>query len=903
MAGRNRIAFLAEERIASVNSLDLKNIDSVGCHMIIDMSVISAEGSVTLDSGESDKAEGTIQLASVVPLVAANATIQLNTALANVFSTGTVTLATALANTFSTGTVTLASALATEFSQGTVTLASVLAVNVATGTVTCATAIANDTVTINGLVYTGVNGGKAGDFTKFSVDTSDEDCAIDLADSITQDARSGTLGDVTAVAVGAVVTCTSDETGASGNATTLVSSDGVTLAVSGAGTFTGGVDADFCTINGNIYTAVDGVKSDNTEFTRSGTDISDATDLVDSINNDVRAGTLGIVTATNAGGSTAVVTLTSDQVGTAGDATTLTTSDGGTLAVSGATFSGGVDADTTTINGLVYTAVAGAKSDNTEFSIDGNDVVDATDLVDSINNDVRSGTLGDVSATNAGGTSAVVTCSSDVAGVAGDATTLVSSDGGTLAVSGATFSGGVDADFCTINSLVYTAVDGAKSDNTEFSVDTSDIAGAADLVDSITNDVRAGTLGDVSAANGGTAVVTCTSDVDGVAGDATTLTSSDGGTLAVSGATFGSGVDADLIVVNGLTYTAVAGAKSDNTEFSIDTSNDAAAADLEDSIDNDVRTGTLNDVSASSSTDTVTCTQTVAGAAGNATTLTSTGAGRVILSGATFANGTDADTVTVNGLVYTAVAGAKSDDTEFSIDTSDDAAATDLADSIDDDTREGTLNDLTATAATDTVTAITTIGGTVGNATTLASSDEAGRLTISGSTFTGGADNANVSSITVDGVETMSGTEIFVTDLATTATAIAANITAHTSVPNYNAVAVGTKIELESESGGDALAVVATSAVIATTDVNFNANDITFTLQGKDELSEKYYDILESPIINSVGVTILKVYPGIVSSSYAAAFSNDALPQTYRVSASHTDDSPVTYSVAVNLLN
>lgn len=46
------------------------------------------------------------------------------------------------------------------------------------------------------------------------------------------------------------------------------------------------------------------------------------------------------------------------------------------------------------------------------------------------------------------------------------------------------------------------------------------------------------------------------------------------------------------------------------------------------------------------------------------------------------------DEVTVNGLVYVAVAGAKANDTEFSIDTSDAATATDLADSIDDDVRE-----------------------------------------------------------------------------------------------------------------------------------------------------------------------------------------------------------------------
>ncbi len=670
MAGKNRTAFASAERIASSNSPDMKNNNSVGCHMIIDMTVVTSEGSVTLDSGESDKAEGTIQLVSAQALVASTATIQFNTALANVYAFGALTLASAVANTFSTGTV------------------------------TCATAIQGNTATINGLTYTGVDGSPA-DATEFSVDTGNNETAISLANAVNTDGRSGTLGDV-----------------------------------------------------------------------------------------------------------------------------------------------------------------------------------------------------------SASPSSAVVTLTSDVDGVAGDATTLVSS-GATLAVSGATFASGVDAVTCDINGLVYTATDGSKAgDNTLFDISGTDIQAAADMVDSITNDSRQpGTSGNISAANGGTAVVTATTDVDGVAGNSVILTSSDGVLLAVTGAgTLTGGVAADLIVVNGLTYTAIAGSKGgDNTLFSIDTSNDAAATDLADSVTNDSRSGVLDDVTGSATTDTVTCTQTVAGVGGNATTLTSTGGGRVILSGATFSGGTDADFAIVNGLTYTAVDGSKSDDTEFDISGTDDQAATDLADSIDDDIRSGTLNDLTATAATDTVTAVTTIGGTVGNATTLASSDEAGRLTISGSTFTGGADNALVSGITVDGVEIMSGTEIFVTDLATTATNIAANITAFTSTPNYNAVAVGAKIEIESESGADGLAVVATSVVIATTDVNANANDITFTLQGKDSLSDKYYDILESAVLNAVATTVLKVHPSFTAASNTIA--KDGLPQIYRVQAAHADDSPVTYSVAINLLN
>lgn len=110
----------------------------------------------------------------------------------------------------------------------------------ATGTITCVSAIASDTVTFNGLLYTAVAGAKAND-TEFSIDTSDTACATDLADSIDDDVRAGTVADASAIAASGVVTITSTAAGTAGNVVTLVSSDGATLAVSGA-LLTGGVD-------------------------------------------------------------------------------------------------------------------------------------------------------------------------------------------------------------------------------------------------------------------------------------------------------------------------------------------------------------------------------------------------------------------------------------------------------------------------------------------------------------------------------------------------------------------------------------------------------------------------------------------------------------------------------------
>ena len=721
------------------------------------VATLASTGSVTLATALANVfATGTVTLAIPVVNNFATGTVTINSPTVNTFSTGTVTINSPTVNTFSTGTVTCATALANEFSTGTVTLASVLANTQATGTVTCATAIANDTVTANGLVYTGVNGGKAGDFTKFSVDTSDGDCAIDLADSISQDVRSGTSGDLTAVAVGAVVTMTTDVVGTGGNAITLVSSDGATLAVSGAGTLTGGIDVDTVTINGLVFSAVDGTKSDNTEFTRSGTDISDATDLVDSINSR-GAGDTGTVTATNAGGSTAVVTLTTDVEGTAGDAITLVSSDGGTLAVTGGgNLASGVDADLCTINGLIFTAVAGAKSDNTEFSIDGNDVADAADLVDSINSR-GAGTLGTVTAANGG--TAVVTCTSDVDGVAGDATTLTSSDGGTLAVSGAVFSGGVDAHTVTVNNITYSAVSGAKATNSEFDVSGTDVQAGTDLVDSVSNNVEVGTSGDISATNvGGTsAVVTFETDVAGVGGDVITLVSSNGGTLAVTGGgNLSGGVSAHITTINGEIYSAVSGAKSDNTEFDVSGTDEQAATDLSDSISNIV-TGTSGTVSAvSGGTDVVTMTTSVTGTDGNAITLTSSNASLTV-SGAVFSGGILADSVTINGLEFEPVAGVKSDNTEFSIDNSDSVDATDLVDSIN-SRGAGTLGTVTATNVGGTSAVVTLTSseiGAAGNSVTLVSADGSTMAVSGAGTFTNGItlDSVTVNNLQYDAIE------------------------------------------------------------------------------------------------------------------------------------------------------
>ena len=105
-------------------------------------------------------------------------------------------------------------------------------------------------------------------------------------------------------------------------------------------------------------------------------------------------------------------------------------------------------------NGLTYTAVSGDPADDTEFSI-GTDAVCAASLARAINLDTRTGTLGDISATSTGDT---VTTTSNQKGYLGNAVTLTQT-GGTITVSGATFSGGLDGGFSKrdiIKSTSYT---------------------------------------------------------------------------------------------------------------------------------------------------------------------------------------------------------------------------------------------------------------------------------------------------------------------------------------------------------------------------------------------------------------------------------------------------------------
>lgn len=209
--------------------------------------------------------------------------------------------------------------------------------------------IATNEITINGLSYVGVAGVKA-DNTEFSVDTSDADAVIDIADSI--NTRDG--ANVSAVANGTTLEITAVAEGVSGNSITFVSGD-TTITETGSGTLINGtgvkasqtltlssaVAGDSVEVDGLLYTAVaagKGTTAKFNEFEIGGSDTDSAANLVTSINGrEGRPDGGGDVIASNIG---AVVTVTAVFFGTVANSITMVGS--ANITAGGATLANGV---------------------------------------------------------------------------------------------------------------------------------------------------------------------------------------------------------------------------------------------------------------------------------------------------------------------------------------------------------------------------------------------------------------------------------------------------------------------------------------------------------------------------------------------------------------------------------
>ena len=75
---------------------------------------------------------------------------------------------------------------------------------------------------------------------------------------------------------------------------------------------------------------------------------------------------------------------------------------------------------------------------------------------------------------------------------------------------------------------------------------------------------------------------------------------------------------------------------------------------------------------------------------------------------------------------------------------------------------------------------------------------------------------------------------------------------------------------------------------------------VTLTIQGKDELSGKYYTILAGAAQVAVGTVVMRIYPSLTAVANLTA--SDILPRTWRVSVTHSAATNFTYSVGASVI-
>lgn len=304
--------------------------------------------------------------------------------------------------------------------------------------------------------------------------------------------------------------------------------------------------------------------------------------------------------------------------------------------------------------------------------------------------------LADVTATNVLG---VITVTAAAAGAAGNSIGMATnSDPADLTVSGATLTGGDDAETADVSATLFIA-------GTDFTAETSNDVTATNLAAAI--DAMA-----TVTATATTNVVTVTAATAGAAGNGISLATSDAVALEISGANLTGGDDAETVTVDGNVLTA-------NVDFTAETSNDVTADNLKTAIH------ALATVNATVSTNVVTVSAATAGTAGNSIALLTSDATAIVRSGATLTGGEDVVSLEVDGQTLTA-------GVDFTAETGNTETAANIATAID-----LTAAAVSASAALAVVTLTADEFGTPGNSVTI-STTETDAATVSGATLSGG---------------------------------------------------------------------------------------------------------------------------------------------------------------------
>lgn len=304
-----------------------------------------------------------------------------------------------------------------------------------TVTITLASVAAGTVLLINGVPFTAKGSAATAGNDEFDIsggtDTLD---AAALAAAINASTTTGIVGVVTATSAAAVVTLTSVAYGRAANAITVES-----LGVVATGTATcSAVDAgDAIAINGQAITA-HATTAANNQFVVGATDAATAANLAACIN----ASTTAIVNKhVRALARAAVVHIFAKYGGVAGNAITLTTTDGTDLAVSGARLAAGTIAQyegaqatqTVTISGADggnYTVTINGVSTGNVAGTNGNDTATAASIVAVINAMTDALVRGFVTAANASG---VITLTAVRGGHQGNSITVAATGTGATA--------------------------------------------------------------------------------------------------------------------------------------------------------------------------------------------------------------------------------------------------------------------------------------------------------------------------------------------------------------------------------------------------------------------------------------------------------------------------------------